>query len=151
MLRASVVGLLIVLLTIMVACGEEATPTEEPAAATTAATTAPVTASAASPGATTKQAASAATQASVAATTATPAAAPTPAPAQPPTAMMEATGSLDFATPELSPLISDLANMPYGVFRFLNKTTHEAMWDTNNDGTLRPPPSAGLETRRGPG
>ena len=138
MLRASVVGLLIVLLTIIVACGEEATPTEEPAAATTAATTAPVTASAASPGATTTQAASAATQAPVAATTATPAAAPTPAPAQPPTAMMEATGSLDFATPELAPLISDLANMPYGVFRFLNKTTHEAMWDTNNDGTLRP-------------
>ena len=136
MLRASIVCLLIVLLAIIVACGEEATPTEEPssAAATTAATAAPVTASAA----TTTQAASAATQAPVAATTATPAAAPTPAPGQPPTAMMEATGSLDFATPELAPLISDLANMPYGVFRFLNKTTHEAMWDTNNDGTLRP-------------
>ena len=38
----------------------------------------------------------------------------------------------------MAPLISDLANMPYGVFRFLNKTTHESMWDTNNDGTLRP-------------
>ena len=50
---------------------------------------------------------------------------------------MEAYGSLDFAVPELAPLISDLANMPYGVFRFLNKTTHESMWDTNNDGTLR--------------
>ena len=52
--------------------------------------------------------------------------------------MMEVTGSLDFATPELAPMISDLANMPYGVFRFLNKTTHESMWDTNNDTTQRP-------------
>ena len=65
-------------------------------------------------------------------------AAPVTAPVQSPMAMVEATGSLDFAVPELAPLISDLANMPYGVFRFLNKTTHESMWDTNIDNTLKP-------------
>ena len=136
MVRASIVGLLIVLLAIIVACGEEATPTKEPDAtpATTAAAVA--LAPAQSPETAPAPAAAAPTQA-VAATVATPTAAPAPAPAQSPTAMVEATGSLDFAIPELAPLISDLAAMPYGVFRFLNKTTHETMWDTNNDGTLR--------------
>ena len=138
MLRVSIVGLLIVLLAIIVACGEEATPTEEPGApVATAAAVAPADPGAASsPGA---APAGAPTQApAAAATVATPTAAPAPAPDQSPTAMMEVSGSLDFAIPELAPLISDLANMPYGVFRFLNKTSHESMWDTNNDTTLRP-------------
>ena len=149
MFRASLVGLIIVLLTIIVACGEEATPTEEPdtTPATTEAAVAPAPAQ--SPGTAPAPAAAAPTQA-VAATVATPTAAPVPAAAQSPTAMVEATGSLDFAIPELAPLISDLAAMPYGVFRFLNKTTHETMWDTNNDGTLRPRLVREWELEEGP-
>ena len=132
MFRASIVGLLVIPLTIIVACGEEATATEEPAA-----TPAPAEAATApSPSAAPAPAAAATTQA--AATVATPTAAPVTAPVQSPMAMVEATGSLDFAVPELAPLISDLANMPYGAFRFLNKTTHESMWDTNIDNTLKP-------------
>ena len=141
MLRASIVGLLIVLMAIIVACGEEATPTAEPGApaATTAAVAPAAPAAAPSPGAAPAPATAAApTQApAVAATAATPTAVPAPVPAQSPAAM-EVSGSLDFAIPELAPLISDLANMPYGVFRFLNKTTHESMWDTNNDTTQKP-------------
>ena len=140
MLRALMVGLLIVLLATILACEEEATPTDEPAqaqapAATTAAVAPAALATAPSPDA--AQAPAAATQAPIVVTAATPTAAPAPAPAESPVAM-QATGSLDFAVPELAPLISDLAFMPYGVFRFLNKTTHESMWDTNNDRTLRP-------------
>ena len=130
MFRASIVGLLVILLAIIVACGEEATPTEGPDAAP-----APAKAAIApSPSAAPAPEAAATTQA--AGTVATPTAAPVTAPVQSPTAMVEATGSLGFAVPELAPLISDLANMPYGVFRFLNNTTHESMWDTNIDNTL---------------
>ncbi len=141
MLRASIVGLLIVLLAIIVACGEEATATAEPAAA--------VAPAAATPAAPADAPAPAQTQAA-AAVVATPTAAPVQAPAESPMAMMERTGSLDFATPELAPLISDLAAMPYGVFRFLNKTTHESMWDTNKDGTQRPRLVTDWTLREGP-
>ena len=144
MLRASVVGLLIVLLTIIVACGEEATATAEPGAGATPAAT-PAAADTLGAAATEDAATTTAPLATAAVTPAS-----TPAPAETPMAMMEPTGSLDFAVPELAPLISDLAYMPYGVFRFLNKTSHESMWDTDNDSTQRPRLVAEWDLEEGP-
>ena len=124
--RFLAVGLLAVLLAIIIACGEEATPTDEPA--TTDATTAPAatTTAAPAPAATTAAPAAPATGA-----TATPSAAPEPA--EPP-AMMEPQGTLNVAMPEVGPAVFNGRDSAYATLRFLMTTVGESMFQNNLDG-----------------
>ena len=124
--RFLAVGLLAVLLAIIIACGEEATPTDEPV--TTDATTAPAatTAAAPAPAATTAAPAAPATGAA-----ATPSAAPEPA--EPP-AMMEAQGTLNVAMPEVGPAVFNGRDSAYATLRFLMTTVGESMFQNNLDG-----------------
>ena len=121
------VGVIAVLLMIMVACGEEATPTDAPAPAATAATAAPAAAVATtSPDATTAPAAPAT------APDATPEATPIPAP--PPKAMVEPQGTLQVAMSEIGPAVFNNRDATYATLRFLMTTVGEAMFQNNLDG-----------------
>ena len=121
------VGAIAVLLMIMVACGEEATPTDAPAPAATAATAAPAAAVATtSPDATTAPAAPAT------APDATPEATPIPAP--PPKAMVEPQGTLQVAMSEIGPAVFNNRDATYATLRFLMTTVGEAMFQNNLDG-----------------
>ena len=118
-------GVLLIILAMVIACGEEATEAPAPTAAPT---DAPTVATAA-PAAVT-QAPAAATAAPVAATVA-PAATPTaaPAPADTPTpAMMVQEGTFDFSVPEMGPPNFGLSIQDYQPQKTDNITTHEAMF-----------------------
>ena len=133
--RFLAVGLLGILLAVIIACGEEATPTAAPAepaapAAPAAATAAPAaaTAAAVAPAA---PAATAAPAAPAAAPAATPAAAPT---AAPPPAMMEPQGTLNVAMSEVGPAVFNNRDATYATLRFLMTTVGESMFQNNLDG-----------------
>ncbi len=132
--RFLAVGLLGVLLAIIIACGEEATPTAAPAAtaAPDAAPAAPAaTATAAAPAATAAPAAAATAAPVAAAPAATPTAAPAPAPAP---AMMEAQGTLNVAMSEVGPAVFNNRDATYATLRFLMTTVGESMFQNNLDG-----------------
>ena len=123
-------GVLLIILAMVIACGEEATeapaPTAAPTAAPTVATAAPAAVT---------QAPAAATAAPVAATVA-PAATPTaaPAPADTPTpAMMVQEGTFDFSVPEMGPPNFGLSIQDYQPQKTDGVTTHEAMFGTDAD------------------
>ena len=132
-------GVLIIILAMIVACGEEVTDTPAPATQAPAPTVvAPVPTATAAPDATATPA-PAATQAPTAtiAPAATPAA--TPAPAAPPTpAMMEQTGTFDFSVPEMGPPNFGLSIQDFQPQKTDNITTHEAMFATSPDGLTVP-------------
>ena len=128
-------AVLLIILAMIIACGEEATEAPAPTAAPT---DAPTVARAA-PAAVT-QAPAAATAAPVAATVA-PAATPTaaPAPADTPTpAMMVQEGTFDFSVPEMGPPNFGLSIQDYQPQKTDNITTHEAMFATSPDGLTVP-------------
>ena len=130
--RFLAVGLMAVLLAIIIACGEEATPTDEPV--TREATTAPAATTAAAPvtAATTAAApATAAPAAPVTGTTATPSAAPEPA--EPP-AMMVAQGTLNVAMSEVGPAVFNNRDATYATHRFIMTTVGESMFQNNANG-----------------
>ena len=131
-------GLLLVLAAIVAACGEEATPTDEPAG-NQAAVPAPI------PGPT---AASAAPQAAVPApapaapapvAAATPTAAPAPAPAAPvPTqvAMVGPSGSINVGMAEVAPIQHVLHLQTYSALKYDTLLTHEPMFRRDKDSDL---------------
>lgn len=121
------VGFIAVLLTIMVACGEEATPTDAPAPAATTTTAAPASAVL-----TTSPAATAAPAAPATAPDATPEASPVPAP--PPKGMVEPQGTLQVAMSEIGPAVFNNRDATYATLRFLMTTVGEAMFQNNLDG-----------------
>ena len=128
-------GVLLILLALIIACGEEATPTAAPAAtpeATTAPAPAATTAAVPAPAATT-----AATAAPVVAPAATPTAAPAPA-ATPPPAMVAATGTFDFSVPEMGPPNFGLSIQDFQPQKTDGITTGEAMFATDADGIVVP-------------
>ena len=133
--RFLAVGLLGVLLAIIIACGEEATPTAAPEAP--AATDAAPAAAPAAPAATTAAVAPAAPAvpaapaAPVAAPAATPAAAPTAAPAP---AMMQPQGTLNVAMSEVGPAVFNNRDATYATLRFLMTTVGESLFQNNLDG-----------------
>ena len=130
-------GFLIIILAMIVACGEEVTDTPAPAVtqapAPTVVAPAPATTAAA-----TAAPAPAATAAPVA--TAAPAVTPeaTPTPAAPPPIMMEQTGTFDFSVPEMGPPNFALAIQDFQPQKTDNITTHEAMFATSPDGLTIP-------------
>ena len=133
-------GVLIVILAMIVACGEEVTDTPAPAATQAPAPTvvAPAPAATEAPAATVAPA-PAATQAPAAtvAPAATPVATPVPA-ATPPPAMMEQTGTFDFSVPEMGPPNFGLSIQDFQPQKTDNITTHEAMFATSPDGLTVP-------------
>lgn len=131
-----IILLCLLLVGIIVACGEEATPTAAPATAAPAATQAPATAAPAGTAAPT--AAPAATQAPTA-VTATPTAAPTPAPAvETPVSTVEPTGTLRVAVEDFAQPIFVLHNQPFVEARYDNIITHDSMFANDPDGNVVP-------------
>ena len=131
-------GILIILLALIIACGEEATqapaPTDAPAPAATAAATAT-----AAPAVEATQAPAAATAAPAAAATVAPAATPTAAPASaetPAPSMMEQTGTFDHSVPEMGPPNFGLSIQDYQPQKTDGVTTHEAMFGTATDSNV---------------
>ena len=129
-------GLFLILLAMIIACGEEATDTPAPAAATPA----PAVATPASPSAATQAPATAATAAPAAtvAPASTPVAAPTQA-AVPTPAMMELTGTFDFSVPEMGPPNFGLSIQDYQPQKTDGVTTHEAMFGTETEANIVAP------------
>ena len=126
---ALIPGVLLILLALIIACGEEATSTAAPAA-TPDATTAPA------PAATTAVApATTAATAAPVVSASTPVAAPTPE-AAPPPAMMEATGIFDFSVPEMGPPNFGLSIQDYQPQKTDGVTTHEAMFGTDTGANI---------------
>ena len=131
-------GVLLILLALIIACGEEATPTAAPTAEATTAPTAVAT-TAAAPATTTTTAPAGATAAPVvtAAPVATPAAVAIPAPAPPPV-MMEQEGTFDFSVPEMGPPNFGLSIQDYQPQKTDGITTGEAMFATDTEGIVVP-------------
>ena len=123
-------GVLLILLALIIACGEEATPIAAPTAEPTAAAPTSAATAAVAPTATT------ATAAPVVSAS-TPSAAPTPE-ATPPPAMMEATGTFNFSVPEMGPPNFGLSIQDYQPQKTDNITTGEAMFATDADGIVVP-------------
>ena len=126
--------LVLILTAIILACGEEATPTAEPVATQAAVDVpaqAPTTTSAPT------SAAPAPTTAAVApATAATPTAAPVAVPAPTPEAMMEPTGSLKVGMAEVAPAQHILHLQTYSALKYDVLLTHEAMFRRDKDSNL---------------
>ncbi len=140
--RWTVVGITLVLLLMIVACGEEATPaatpppepaTLAPASAPTVAATQPDPARAAGPAAT--QAPAVAT---VAATVATPTATPEPASPAPQQTQTGPYGTLRVAVEDLGPPVFVLSQAGYPTYRFLNLSTDEMLFSTSVEGKVVP-------------
>ncbi len=125
--------LVLILTAIILACGEEATPTAEPVA-TQAAVDA--SAQAATTAAAPTSAAPAPTTAAVAPTpTATPTAAPdATVPAPTPQAMMEPTGSLSVGMAEVAPAQHILHLQTYSALKYDVLLTHEPMFRRDKAG-----------------
>ena len=122
-------AVLLIILAMIIACGEEATATAAPTDAPAAAT-APAAAATAAPPATISSPAAA-----TVAPASTPAATPTPA-SPPPPAMVE--GTFDFSVPEIGPPNFGLSIQDYQPQKTDNITTHEAMFATSPDGLTVP-------------
>lgn len=141
--RWTLIGIALVLLLMVLACGEEATPTEAPPAEEAAAVVQPAPAATAAVAQTapTREAApvatAAAAPATVAAVAATPAA--TPAPAPPPAdAPAGPYGTLRVAVEDLGPPVFLLSQAGYATYRFLNLSTDEMLFSTSADGKVVP-------------
>ena len=124
--------LCLLLIGIVVACGEEATPTAAPATATPAATVAPAATTAVTPAEAT---ASAATQAPDPVAP-TPTAAP--APADTPSPTVEPTGTLNVAVEDFAQPIFVLHSQPFVEARYDNIITHETMFAGDPNGDVVP-------------
>ncbi len=127
------IGLVLILLIAIAACGEEATSTPPPAQPT------PDSTSVAQPAAATQATqAPAATVAAATpkAATATPAA--TPAPTVEPPMGMEPTGILDVAMQDLGSPVFLLHNQPFVEGRYDNIVTHDTMFYAAPNGEVRP-------------
>ena len=127
------IGLVLILLIAIVACGEEATSTPSPAQPT------PDSTSVAQPAAATQATqAPAATVAAATprAATATPAA--TPAPTVEPPMGMEPTGILDVAMQDLGSPVFLLHNQPFVEGRYDNIVTHDTMFYAAPNGEVKP-------------
>ena len=124
-------GVLLILLALIIACGEEATPIAAPTAEPTAAAPTSAATAAVAPAATT------ATTAAPVVSAGTPSAAPTPE-ATPPPAMMEATGTFNFSVPEMGPPNFGLSIQDFQPQKTDNITTGEAMFATDADGIVVP-------------
>ena len=123
--RLVFLGLLLILAAIIVACGEEATPTTEPGP--TEATSAPTEAPAATV---------AATATTAAASGATPAATPAPA-AVPTPAMMEGpSGHIKVGMAEVAPIQHVLHLQTYSALKYDTLLTHEPMFQRDKDDNL---------------
>ena len=138
--RLIFLGLLLVLAAIIIACGEEATPTTEPAVtqpdapAPAAPAPAPATAAAIVPA---PAAPAPAAPAPVAA--ATPTAAPAPAPAAPeptPVAMVGPMGSISVGMAEVAPVQHVLHMQTYSALKYDTLLTHEPMFRRDKDSKL---------------
>ena len=132
--RLLILCLVLILTAILLACGEEATPTAEPVA-TQAAVDAPAQAptTAAAP----TSAAPAPTTAAVAPVpAATPTAAPVAVPAPTPEAMMEPTGSLRVGMAEVAPAQHILHLQTYSALKYDVLLTHEPMFRRDKDSNL---------------
>ena len=116
-------GVLLIVLAMIMACGEEATaPTAAATPAATAASAAPMAAP---------------TAVATAASTAAPAVAPVSTPVAPsPPAMQE--GTFDFSVPEMGPPNFGLSIQDYQPQKTDSITTHEAMFATGPDGLVVP-------------
>ena len=127
--RLVFLGLLLILAAIIVACGEEATPTAEPGP--TEAASAPTEASAPTSAATVAAAATTA-----AASGATPAATPAPA-AVPTPAMMEGpSGHIKVGMAEVAPIQHVLHLQTYSALKYDTLLTHEPMFQRDKDDNL---------------
>ena len=125
-------GVLLIVLAMIMACGEEATATTAPTAAATPAATAAAAAPMAAP---TAPATAASTAAPAVAPVSTPVATPTPDAPSPP-AMQE--GTFDFSVPEMGPPNFGLSIQDYQPQKTDSITTHEAMFATGPDGLVVP-------------
>ena len=123
--RLSFLGLALILIAVIIACGEEATPAAEPVA-----TQAPAPAVAA-PAAT----AAPAPAPAVATPTAT-AAVAVPAPAATPEAMMGPSGSINVGMAEVAPVSHVLHLQTYSSFKYDTLMTHETMFRRDKDAKL---------------
>ena len=124
--------LCLLLIGIVVACGEEAIPTAAPATATPAATIAPAATTAVTPA---QAPASAATQAP-APVAPTPTAAP--ASVDTPASTVEPTGTLKVAVEDFAQAIFVLHSQPFVEARYDNIITHETMFANDPDGNVVP-------------
>jgi ABC-type transport system substrate-binding protein len=122
-------GLFLILLALVIACSEEASPTAAPPDASAATTAAPAPTQAPA----TAAAVPAATTAPTVAPAGTPVAAPTPA-APPPVAMVE--GTFDFSVPEMGPPNFGLSIQDYQPQKTDGVTTHEAMFGTDTEANI---------------
>ena len=136
-------GPLLILLVVLLACGQEATPTSTPAVSTEdtptpAQTPGQQTAVPVQPAPDTPVPTQAVqTPVSAATATATPTAAPAVTDAMP--SKVEPYGVLDVGHPELGVMIFVLKNQPYQAFRFTNNMgTHESFFARANDGSQIP-------------
>ena len=138
--RLIFLGLLLVLAAIIIACGEEATPTAEPAVtqaeAPAPAAPAPAQATAA---AVAPAPAAPAPAAPAPVAVATPTAAPAPAPAAPeptPVAMVGPVGSISVGMAEVAPVQHVLHMQTYSALKYDTLLTHEPMFRRDKDSKL---------------
>ena len=134
--RLVFLGLSVILTLVLIACGEEATPTAAPAAtaAPAPATAAPAPVATAAPATPTPRTTTA--PATMAPATATPTATPTPAaPAPTPSAMDGPSGSLNVGMAEVAPVSHILHLQTYSSFKYDTLLTHETMFrrDANDN------------------
>ena len=137
--KAAIVGILLLLLAVIIACGEEATATPEPDA-TAAPAPAPAATVAAQPAAPDAPAATVA--AAPAAPAATPTAAPAAAPAPEPTAAMmdekKPEGTFNVGMSGLGPYVATLYDAGYFKNRFAELVTHETLFIMDYEGEWAP-------------
>ena len=127
------IGLVLILLIAIAACGEEATSTPSPAQPTPDSTSMPQPAAATQA---TQAPAATVEAATPRAATATPAA--TPAPTVEPPIGMEPTGILDVAMQDLGSPVFLLHNQPFVEGRYDNIVTHDTMFYAAPNGEVRP-------------
>ncbi len=132
--RLIFLGLLLVLAAIIVACGEEATPTAEPAAVVPEA---PAPTAAPAPAAAATEAPATATTAAVApAPAATPAATPAPAVAPTPAMMEGPQGHIRVGMAEVAPIQHVLHLQTYSALKYDTLLTHEPMFRRDSQDNL---------------
>ncbi len=125
--------LLLILAAVIIACGEEATSTAEPAA-TQAAVPAPAPTTAPAPAAVAPSATTA--PAPAPAVAATPTAAPAPAPAPTAQAMVGPSGSINVGMAEVAPVSHVLHLQTYSALKYDTLLTHEPMFQRDKDANL---------------
>ena len=144
--RFSILGILLLALAIIVACGEGDTPGPTPQPTPQATTVAPAPTGTPAPAATSMPAPTAAPVAPAPTSAATPASAPTPtatptvAPAPPatPVPAMQPMGTLDVSVGALGAPIFVLKNQFFSASRFDGLTTHESPFARDPEGAVVP-------------